>query len=601
MLLPYVEQIDQEVEYVQSFTGYNHNLRCENSQFYDMKNINLDESPVITTRDFRTLMLVLTGTPHGIFPKEHLLYVSGTNLYYNQTLIGTVQNSDKQFASIGSYVLILPDKKLFNTTNNTLIDIEYEYKTETWTRIVEMVEYTDKSWLQVTPCLLDGTAITYVSQSTAPADTSVYWLNTNDKKVYIYNASTSSWKQLDNCYLKVEPILTYGEAGAGSDATAWLTAFKAKINALNDYDTLNFEFTTYNHAYGELGGDTVIMKRGNGFVVIAGIQPSQFTTEFKCKNRVPQMDYICAMNNRIWGCSSSNREVYACKLGDPTQWYNFAGLSSDSYTATIGSDGNFTGAVSFNNSVLFFKKDRMHKVYGDYPSNFSITETTVNGVQEGSAKSLCVVNGTLFFKGVNDVMAYDGSLPEPISTNFGGVKYHGAVAGQQFDKYYISMLDASNNSHLFVFDTINKTWVKEDSSAFLFTATLNNELYSIQQISTVVEEEPVTYNVITKAVGSYEANFDWLLETGNLGLDSPYKKYISKFQLRLEFTGTLNIDVAYDNGTFTNVYTKSTSLLTSYTVPIVVKRCDHFRFKIYGTGSMKIYSIGYNTEGGSEC
>ena len=56
------------------------------------------------------------------------------------------------------------------------------------------------------------------------------------------------------------------------------------------------------------------------------------------KREMPNMDYLTVADNRIWGCSNSAHEIYACKQGDPTNWYSYAGISKDSYAVTIGSD-----------------------------------------------------------------------------------------------------------------------------------------------------------------------------------------------------------------------------------------------------------------------
>lgn len=93
---------------------------------------------------------------------------------------------------------------------------------------------------------------------------------------------------------------------------------------------------------------------------------------------------------------------------------------------------------------------------------------------------------------------------------------------------------------------------------------------------------------------------EWTVETGNMGLDTPLQKYISKVVIRMAFEGQMHVDVAYDNDPFKEVYRKASEKLKSFDIPINVKRCDHFRFRIGGKGIAKIYSIGYNEEAGSE-
>lgn len=123
--------------------------------------------------------------------------------------------------------------------------------------------------------------------------------------------------------------------------------------------------------------------------------------------------------------------------------------------------------------------------------------------------------------------------------------------------------------------------------------------------------EPVAYsempsvyreftNVTVRKVEEETERLDWEVETGNLGLDSPLHKYISKVVIRMAFEGWMSVGVSYDGSPFKEVYRKSTETLKSFDIPINVKRCDHFRFRICGKGVAKIYSIGYNEETGSE-
>src|SRR5699024_8801601 len=111
--------------------------------------------------------------------------------------------------------------------------------------------------------------------------------------------------------------------------------------------------------------------------VIPGILDTAFdqTEPVTVSREIPDMDFLTESENRIWGCSSKNHEIYACKLGDPTNWNCFEGISTDSYSATIGSDGDFTGACTHLGNVLFFKEDSIHKVWGSRPADFQIANS----------------------------------------------------------------------------------------------------------------------------------------------------------------------------------------------------------------------------------
>ena len=75
----------------------------------------------------------------------------------------------------------------------------------------------------------------------------------------------------------------------------------------------------------------------------------------KVERRVPDLEYLTECDNRVWGCSSSENVIYACKLGDPTNWFSYRGIAADSYAVTVGSDGPFTGAATCMGYALFLR------------------------------------------------------------------------------------------------------------------------------------------------------------------------------------------------------------------------------------------------------
>ena len=118
------------------------------------------------------------------------------------------------------------------------------------------------------------------------------------------------------------------------------------------------------------------------------------------------------------------------------------------------------------------------------------------------------------------------------------------------------------------------------------------------------EDTPVGYqefkDIIIREVWREDEALQWEAVTGNLGLDTPNQKYISRLQLRIEYEGTLNIGISYDNDpAFENVHESSSVHMRSATVSINVRRCDHFRLKLNGVGQANLYSMGYYTEDGS--
>jgi urease beta subunit len=272
------------------------------------------------------------------------------------------------------------------------------------------------------------------------------------------------------------------------------------------------------------------------------------------------------------------------------------GLSTDSYTASVGTDGQFTGAITLPGQVLFFKENCIHKVYGNYPANFQLQNTTCRGVQRGSHKSLAIVNETLFYKSGNAVCAYDGSLPVEMSTALGEIRYSDAIACAYGNKYYISMKDANGQYSLFVYDMAKSMWHKEDNIRVDGVCSYMNEIYAIDHD---------TKHIITMlGSGTVDGRkVPWMVETGLVGMSMPDMKYISRLLIRmsLEVGANVEVSIQYDSmGDWEQVCNMTVTSLRSFSVPIRPRRCDHFRIRIEGEGEGRIYSITRTIEQGSD-
>ena len=73
---------------------------------------------------------------------------------------------------------------------------------------------------------------------------------------------------------------------------------------------------------------------------------------------------------------------------DTTLW-----RSTDSYAATRGSDGPFTGAADYLGSPLFFKEDCIERVYPSAAGAHQIVTVRCPGVRKGSGRSLQTEQG----------------------------------------------------------------------------------------------------------------------------------------------------------------------------------------------------------------
>lgn len=565
-------------EIVDIFKGYNHNLRIGDGEFYDMTNLSSDNYPVLSPRHKRGIYAVPTE-PLGLISKDTLCYVDGTYLVIGDDRIPmglTVDDKPKTMVSMGAYVIIMPDKKYINTADPT------DYGS------IEAVVKTSGD-VTFELCKLDGVGYKdVVSQSTAPANPTnmALWLDTSSTPNTLkqYSETNGTWVSIATTYIKISA------EGIGA---LFLDGDGVTISGVED-ETL-----------ADLNSTMTIVTRDEDYIVVTGIidKVIKQSNPIEVKRQMPNMDFIIESGNRLWGCRYGTalngevvNEIYASKLGDFKNWNCFVGISTDSYAATVGTDGQFTGAVEHLGYPVFFKENCMHKVYGNYPANYQIQTTTCRGVQRGCERSLAIVNEVLYYKSRSGVCVYDGSLPAEISTAFGDETYHNAVAGSLGNKYYISMSDSNEMWHMFVFDSMKGMWHREDDTQATCFCNCKGDLYYIdyadKQIKTVrgtgvLEESPIK----------------WYAVTGVIGTDSPDKKYVSRMDVRMSLqAGTRVIFYAeYDSsGEWEYLFTMDGVTLKTFAVPIRPRRCDHMRLKVVGYGEAKIYSICKTTEQGSD-
>lgn len=577
MYLPKLSEIATSRQKIETFKGYNHNLRIGDGEFYDMKNLSSDNYPLLSPRQKRSVVIPSGEAlkPNAIISKEEIWYVDGSKIcnYDKKTEYDLgLFDGDKQLVSMGAYIIIMPDKKYINTENEEdRGDIE-----ETFTS-TETVTFT--------PCKVDGVAYENIKkQDSEPQDSTALWLDTSSEPHSLKQYSTSSkqWVAIPTTYVKIEAD------GIGENFNVY---DGVTISGINDTSLI------------DLNASAVIWAKEDDYIVVTGLisKVTNETAQISVKRAMPDMDFITESENRLWGCKYGNgvNEIYASKLGDFKNWNCFMGISTDSYAASVGSDGAFTGAITHLGYPLFFKENYLHKIYGNYPANYQIQTTACRGVQNGCSKSLAIVNEVLFYKARSGIVAYDGSLPAEMSYSFGSEKsYSSAVAGALGNKYYVSMKDDEGVWSLFVYDSAKGMWHKEDALEAVDFCTHGGNLYFIDHADNNIKA------VRGEKIGVIEGNpVKWEAITGIMGTDSPDKKYISRIDVRmmLDIGAKVIFFAEYDSsGVWEQLFTMTGRKLQSFAVPIRPQRCDHLRLKIEGEGEAKVFSICKTTEEGSD-
>ncbi len=584
MLWPSLNSAYQTRLNTEIFGGYDHNLRIQDGSWHNERNLSARMYPVFTQRDKRGYVAELSD-PQGMLAKDALMYIDGDSVIYNGKPITEITLSTdekmlpKQMVSMGAYAVIFPDKVYINTTDLSdcgSLDAKYTA--------------TSIDTITLTMCRNDGSYFSVETVSDTAPDkpaNGAYWIDTSSETHVLkqYSESQAMWVEVLSTFVRIDAAGIGGYFSVGDGVTVSGLGGTNQVKALNT--------------------DNVIEAKDEDYIIITGILDSVYTQKggLVVSRECPDMDYVTESGNRIWGCKygivngRTVNEIYACKLGDFKNWRCYAGISTDSYAVSVGTDGRFTGAITHLGYPLFFKEDCIHKIYGSMPSEYAMNTTVCRGVQLGSWRSLSIVNEVLYYLSRGGVVAYDGSLPVSVSDAFGTEKYTNAAAGSLGGMYYISMQDASDNWHMFTYDTEKRIWHREDETRALCFANVRGDLMYI-------DSDTKKLVSVTGSGSTPEEDIEWSAESGVMGYEYPDSKYLSRYNIRVKLAerAQLTMYLEYDSdGVWHEMGTyNGSAILRTFTIPVIPRRCDHLRMKLMGKGDVKIYSIARYLEGGSD-
>ena len=597
---PKLNEIPASRSMMAEFKGYNHNPRIGKGEFYDMLNLTSDEYPLLAPRKKRGTYKTTLTSFGGMLSKDELCCVEGENFCVGDSKIALgLSNGEKQLVSMGAYAVIMPDQKYVNTKDLS----DYGRIANTW----EYGKINTTYPPSVTAVMVNekGEDVTFYNQATEPTkEANVVWHNIDTGKFY------SSKFKFDGTYSWVEetPYFLFNyEDGEMPETGRFIDVTTKKDDHYENILKGTFKViasgTFIVGTKQEEDGTTSDVTR-TGFIIQVPIpsQTANWISTITLNYSMPIMDYVIEAGNRLWGCRYGTNlngdlvnEIYASALGDFAEWGEFRGVSTDPWVASVGTDGAFTGAINYGGYPIFFKENNIHRVFGNYPSNFQIQTTTGMGVQSGSHKSLAIVNNIIYYKGKTGVFAYDGAMPVEISEALGDETYSNAVAGALKSKYYISMKNEEAEHTLFVFDTNKKMWHKEDSTEAVQFCSHGGDLFYIDRADNCIKS--------VRGQGVTETEVKWEATTGILGANLPDSKYVSRLDVRLslDYKTRVSLYIQYNSsGEWVHLHTIDGTKLQSTTIPIKPIRCDHYQLKLLGKGDAKIFSITETIEEGEE-
>ena len=312
---------------------------------------------------------------------------------------------------------------------------------------------------------------------------------------------------------------------------------------------------------------------------------------------IPELDYICEKDNRLWGVSNkadnevydpqtgeyrhyTSRVLYASALGLPHRFFDFDGTAADSYQVAVASEGDFTGIIGYSDSVVAMKEDKVYRVFGDDPAAYQLYEYTIPGCAKGSHASLQIIGEILYYAGRNGIYAYDGSAPHLMSYPLGDATYENAVAGTDGVRYYLSVKEGET-WNLFVYDTVHGIWTREDETQAVGFALVDGILYMAAGGNLYKLEQDSGENV------SWSASFEALKEDT---LQRKRWKWL-RLRIRLEDGAWMKVYYTPDNGEKTLAEQLSGAGTYTVSLPLTPMRCDRLTIDLEAQGRGQVRAM----------
>lgn len=591
------------------------------SYFSDMKNGGSDSFPFAASRSGRGITKLLDNPANGLLGTDKLAYVDGQKLIYDgREVLTDLIDGEKRLVAFGANILIYPDQKYYNTVTGESGAMETAETVSGSETILTGNGFKYKASDSRISTDSDGNvyiSVNYIMGWRGFTLNSVLCKSAKDSvympRLYVdgENATKDSFKN----YLRIR--IQNGMIEYISSATTVCIGLGSDRYTLKDivWKALPIEAVTAPELTGETGylwnGDTPI-KITDGMLYLAepGDLSSVFTsientsssalvcTYSWTKSNLPRLDHVCVLDNRLWGCrygmqagsTAAVNEIYCSKLGDFKKWDTFQGISTDPWYAGVAEAGPFTGAVAYGGHPIFFKEDCAYVISGSYPP-YSVTTLHIAGVAQGASRSICEVDGALYYKSRYAVMRYTSSSIGSVSDRLGRLPDAvRACAGSYNGKYYLSLA-----GEIYIYDTKRGMWCAEDACGAVDFATADGKLY----IAGGRGDTDGKYPICVAAPGmAAEADMPWSFTTPRIGYGLPNRKYVSRVLIRLEIGGAAlpTVELSRDGGAWETLSCAARAgadgaRTGSITIPIRPRRCESFRIRVSGVGAYKLTGI----------
>ena len=335
---------------------------------------------------------------------------------------------------------------------------------------------------------------------------------------------------------------------------------------------------------------------------------------------VPALKFTFECNNRLWGIY--NNAIYASALGDPFNFNKFDGISTDSYYKEVFSSGEFTGAVSYGNTPVFFKETMIYRLFGDTPDSFYLEIREAPGVSYGCDMTIAKVNGMLMYAGYDGIYGYDSSYPVKLSEKLGNFRTGRGCAGSDGTIYYVSISDfkgvysgitallkALDARRTYAYNSATKTWHRFDDDTVINRIECGNYGSSQDKPNVfALDDNGKIFTLSDEIAGSssvsyYVKDHEKVIGegiTGDWTFGGQARLKYSLLTLSLSPSSTFEMSISLDGGDFIPVASVTTDQASiekrrlTFNVPRTM--FSSMRLKFNTSGDFTLHSIEFHYE-----
>lgn len=576
-----------------AFYGINRTNRINDAQMSDVKNLDCENFPYLSTRRGREVVYaehplsVLCRDSDitddykatGITKDGNFVY-RGAYINFGDALVG----NDYVCEHLGDYVCF-PNRQIVSSfqtySEETVYDVEdFNYKEEDAVRFVAHKGASQEC-----------------SRINITNNRGVLHSLCDEHKSIVASGAIQSGR----CYYPVFRSC-YASAGIVTEKKTMPDGVFIKIDYVNSYEgVMRFSFYTmdgeefnfgewlelHQDEYSDEGWPVTYSYNGNGCVTLhLGTNVTSLgygATELQLDYIFVPMSMGVSFGGRLFCCDVFGIDVYYSSAADRYDFLPGTSLG-DAGAVSCAEHGRWTGIITYGGALYVFKRNGMYRIYSSDGLNFYLEK--VADVGAISSKSICVVSDVLYFLSETGIYKFTGSYPKEISDAYGRV-YTDGVFGGYDNKLYASCV-YSDGRELLVYNTdINAYGVHDDFDAVNFV-TYGGKLYALSS-------EGVVYYMS----GEREC-VDFYLETRKFFL-SFEKKAINGIKIYFDFSGgegeKMEVFVSYDGGEWERCFRPIVSGKLKY-VPIKFKKCDELCVRIEGCGTLTVKGLSLSLYSG---